>query len=83
MYKDSYLRAAIGAVYSSINSIGYWAADAIKNVNYSYGVYGNSNVSRNISSSNINHSTPVKRQDGSDPSLVQPYITVYFWKRTA
>lgn len=82
MYEDSTLRAAIGAIDQDITCIGYWAANSIKNASYSYGVKGTS-VGSNISNSRINHSTPVRRENGANPSLIQPYITIYFWRRTA
>lgn len=82
MYEDSMLRAAIGAIDQDISRIGYWAANGIKNASYSYGVHGTS-VGSNISNSRINHSTPVRRENGANPSLIQPYIVVYFWRRTA
>lgn len=81
MYKDNKLRAAIGAVNSNTGAIGYIASAAISGKGYTYAVNGT--ASSNIPSSKVNHSTPVYREDGTDPSLVQPYIVVYFWRRTA
>lgn len=80
-HNASDLRAAIGAVNSNAGSIGYQAAGAISGVSYTYAI-----SSGNISISHINHSTPVygttdSQQSGSQ-SLLQPYITVYTWRRT-
>ena len=29
-----------------------------------------------------NHTTKVVRSDGNDATTIQPFITVYFWRRT-
>ncbi len=80
-HNASDLRAAIGAVNNNAGSIGYQATGAISGVSYTYAISAG-----NISISHINHATPVygttDSQQSSSQSLIQPYITVYIWKRT-
>ena len=76
------LAARIGAFDSNIGKIGYAAMANPSNGGFTYGIQGTS--FKDISSSRVNHNTiVVDNVDGKDPSIVQPYITVYFWKRTA
>lgn len=82
LYEDSSLRAAIGAFGNDISAIGYSLSARIKGITYGYGLHASS-VERDIEESRINHATIVKRENGENPSLVQPYITAYFWRRTA
>lgn len=80
-HKASDLRAAIGAVNNNAGSIGYQAGGAIPGISYTYAITGG-----NVAITHINHSTPVygttDTQQSSSQSLLQPYITVYIWKRT-
>lgn len=76
------LAARIGAFDSDIGKIGYAAMANPSGGGFTYGIAGSS--FRDISGSRVNHNTiVVDNVDGKDPSIVQPYITVYFWKRTA
>ena len=79
-YKQ-YLRALIGATNSDTNRIGYRAATPVSGYNYHYSVAGGGSVLANVSY--INHSTLVLDSNGDNPHIVQPYTTVYFWKRIA
>lgn len=73
------LVADIGAVDNNLSYIGYNATDAIKN-NYNRGV--SASAMENVDSKNVNHATTVSGNTANSSSL-QPYITVYIWKRTA
>lgn len=80
--KRRQLAARIGAFDSDIGAIGYAAMGNPSRGGFTYGIRGS--ASSNISASRVNHNTiVVDNADGKDPSIVQPYITVYFWKRTA
>lgn len=80
---DGSLRAAIGAINNNVGALGYDATGPISGVSYNISVQGMSNTSL----TNINHSTRVHGvtdyAQSSSQSLLQPYITVYMWKRTA
>lgn len=76
------LRALIGATNSDIGRIGYQATGRVPSHDYNYSIVGNNTIV-GIPEANINHSTTVKRDDGGEPTTMQPYITVYMWKRTA
>lgn len=76
--KEQHLRAAIGAVNGSDNTLGYATASPISGQNYTYASSGTG-----ISIDRVNHSTLVKTQDGQEPSTLQPYISVYMWVRVA
>lgn len=71
-------RAAIGTINGDIGAIGYATANAISGLSYKYAIGGST---RSISQ--INHSTLVKNEDGTEPTTIQPYIVTYFWRRTA
>lgn len=76
------LAARIGAFDSDIGKIGYAAMANPSGGGFTYGIVGS--AFQNISGNRVNHNTiVVDNIDGKDPSIVQPYITVYFWKRTA
>ena len=75
------LAARIGAFDSDIGKIGYAAMANPSGGGFSYGIAGS--AFRDISGNRVNHNTiVVDNIDGKDPSIVQPYVTVYFWKRT-
>ena len=74
------LRALIGAVDSSANTIGYYAAAKVPSYGYTYAIVGSGSKS-NIANSRINHSTMVKTASGGTPSTLQPYIAAYIWQR--
>ncbi len=76
------LRAAIGATHATTTRIGYMAAEKIPNVSYKYSTNGYDGIG-DVPYEDINHSTMVYQQDGSDPSTLQPYITCYMWKRVS
>lgn len=73
------LRALVGAVDNSPNTIGYYAAAKVPTYGYTYAVVGSSKS--NIANSRINHSTIVKTASGGTPSTLQPYIATYIWQR--
>ena len=76
------LAARIGAFDSDIGKIGYAAMGNPSGGGFTYGIAGSS--FKDISGNRVNHNTiVVDNIDGKDPSIVQPYVTVYFWKRTA
>ena len=77
------LRATIGAYDSNPSKIGYETQAAAVSRGFMYG--GGLNAAEsNIANSRINHSTWVgDPATGNDASVVQPYTTVYMWKRTA
>ena len=76
------LAARIGAFDSDIGKIGYAAMANPSGGGFTYGIAGSS--FKDISGNRVNHNTiVVDNIDGKDPSIVQPYVTVYFWKRTA
>lgn len=76
------LRVLIGATHSSTNRIGYCAESKVDGHNYLYSIAGN-DVVNNVTSTNINHSTLVLRDNGMKPNTLQPFIVCYMWKRTA
>lgn len=84
-HTEGTLKAAIGAVNGDSAALGYQPVSAISGVSYTnnYGVDG---VSPGAIS-NVNHATPVYGSTANSGStaqtVVQPYITVYMWKRTA
>lgn len=76
------MAARIGAFDSDIGKIGYAAQANPSGGGFTYGISGSS--FKDIAGSRVNHNTiVVDNIDGKDPSIVQPYVTVYFWKRTA
>ena len=76
------LAARIGAFDSDIGKIGYAAMGNPSGGGFTYGIAGS--AFKDISGNRVNHNTiVVDNIDGKDPSIVQPYVTVYFWKRTA
>lgn len=75
--KEQLLRAAIGAVNGTDNTLGYATASPISGQNYTY-----ASSWTGISIDRVNHSTLVKKQDGQEPSTLQPYIAMYMWVRT-
>ena len=82
--KNYDLRALIGAVDGNLNSLGYAATGTIPGYTkgqYNRGIFGNS--IGNIGEKPINHTTKVLDSNGNMPTTVQPYLTVYFWRRTA
>lgn len=80
--KTRRLNANIGAFDSMINKIGYEAGDKVGN-GFSYGIYAD--YLQNISGDRVNHGTVVYEVGNGDKNIpmMPPYITVYFWKRTA
>lgn len=80
--KTRRLNANIGAYDSMINKIGYEASDKVGN-GFSYGIWGN--YEQNIASNRVNHGTVVYEVGNGDKNIpmMPPYVTVYFWKRTA
>lgn len=82
LYEDASLRATIGAFGNDIYTLGYVPSGKVKGVGYGYGLHVPT-AEKDIPESKINHATLVKRENGENPSLVQPYITSYFWRRTA
>lgn len=76
------LRAAIGAVNSDINSLGYAASDAIPNTKYNnnLGIAASGNKG---TVTKVNHSTLVRQSNGDPATTVQPWQSVYYWRRTA
>lgn len=76
------MAARIGAFDSDIGKIGYAAQANPGGGGFTYGISGS--PFKDIAGSRVNHNTiVVDNIDGKDPSIVQPYVTVYFWKRTA
>lgn len=76
------MAARIGAFDGDIGKIGYAAQANPGGGGFTYGISGS--PFGDIAGSRVNHNTiVVDNVDGEDPSIVQPYITVYFWKRTA
>ena len=73
------LVADIGAVDNNLGFVGYNATDAIKN-RYNRGI--TANTIDGMDSKIVNHATTVSGNTANSSSL-QPYITVYIWKRTA
>lgn len=73
------LVADIGAIDQNTSSIGYNAVEAIK-TRYAFGIIGNG--MGDISTKNVNHGTSVSGETASSSSL-QPYVTVYIWRRIA
>ena len=82
LYEDASLRATIGAFGNDVFTLGYAPSEKVKGIGYGYGLHVPT-TERDIPESKINHATLVKRENGENPSLVQPYITSYFWRRTA
>lgn len=80
-YKTQPLRALIGATDSDLSKIGYQAGARVPTHDYNRGISGS--AFGGAINSAINHSTVVKRDDGTEPTTLQPYVTVYFWKKTA
>lgn len=82
--KSKGLRALMGSIDNSIDSLGFYATSKVPNIinyKYTYATYGN-NVQRDVSYERINHNTLVTDTDGNDNiSNLQPYITCYMWKR--
>lgn len=79
--KEQTMVARIGAFDSDIGAIGYLATGNPGGAGFTYGIRGP--ASSNISGSRVNHNTQVVNGSGKTPTTVQPYVTVYFWKRTA
>ena len=78
-YKKT-LTAHIGATNNDNTRIGY-AARGSKGGTYSYSLVGSS-VTGNVTA--INHTTAISDEDRHENFwIVPPYITVYFWRRTA
>lgn len=87
-----YLVAAIGATHNSVNRIGYIASSISQyqtNNGIAYAIDGSIGAT-NASARHWNHGTPVAEQNadiaaGETPyvDMMTPYITVYFWRRTA
>jgi hypothetical protein len=75
------LVADMGAVDNKLNYIGYNATDAIKN-RYNRGISASAISEGDMNSKIVNHATTVSGNTANSSSL-QPYITVYIWKRTA
>ena len=81
--KTVVLRAAIGAYDSNSTKIGYDGQNRVANRGFMYGGTWNAGEA-SIANARINHSTWVgDPATGNDASILQPYITVYMWKRTA
>lgn len=77
--KNQQLRALIGAVDGNVNTLGYWAEDIAGIwVRYNMGIIASQEQGERLS----NHTTKVVRSDGNDATTIQPFITVYFWRRT-
>lgn len=82
--KAQTLVAKIGAYDSRTDKIGYTATGKAGNAGFTYGGSFNAAVAESsISTSRINHHTQVDQGNGNPPTTIQPYVTVYFWKRTA
>lgn len=79
--KEQTMVARIGAFDSDIGAIGYAATGNPGGAGFTYGIRGS--ASSNISGNRVNHNTQVVNGSGKNPTTVQPYVTVYFWKRTA
>ena len=87
-----YLVAAIGATHNTINRIGYIASSISQyqaNNGITYAIDGSIGAA-NSSARHWDHGTPVAEQNadiaaGETPyvDMMTPYITVYFWRRTA
>lgn len=80
--KTTKLRALIGAFNNNVLGLGYKATESVDNATSSDNKY-NMTLEGNPAGTvnNINHSTVVRDVNGNDPSLLQPYITCYMWKR--
>lgn len=76
------LHAWIGAFDSNASSIGYCATGNVPNENFLYGGTFN-NLNQNIAAGRVNHATRVTDGNGVDASIMQPYLIVNYWKRTA
>ena len=79
--KEQTMVARIGAFDNDISAIGYLATGNPGGAGFSYGIRGS--ASSNISGNRVNHNTQVVNGSGKTPTTLQPYITVYFWRRTA
>ena len=76
------LHAWIGAFDSNSSTIGYGATGSVPNETFTYGGTFN-NRNDNIAAGRINHATRVTDGNGVDPSVMQPYLIVNYWRRTA
>lgn len=79
--KNQELRALIGATDGDVASLGYTVAGAVvgRETN-AIRVVGKTGSTGTV---NFNHSTPVRTPQNGHASTLQPYETVYIWKRTA
>lgn len=76
------LTAHIGATHNDTNRIGY-AARGGKGGTYSYSLSGQNGATIS-NATTINHTTAVSDQHKEENFwILPPYITVYFWRRTA
>ena len=81
--KNQELRALIGAVQNDAGSIGYYATRPAEEESLHFR-RANMIVNGNAQGQGVytfNHSTVVIRDNGENATTVQPYITVYFWRR--
>ena len=81
--KNQELRALIGAVQNDAGTIGYYATRPAEEESLHFR-RANMRVNGNAQGQGVytfNHSTVVIRDNGENATTVQPYITVYFWRR--
>lgn len=76
------LRAKIGAVDNELSKVGYDVTAPVS-TQYASGIWSKGTEFYSGSISQINHNTDVKQDNNEYPTTIQPYLTTYFWKRTA
>lgn len=86
--KTQGLRALIGAVNSSPGVIGYKTADSLPGYTganaYTYAITSKDGGASTGTVASVNNTTPVLRAaDAKDATTMQPFITLYIWRRTA
>lgn len=80
--KEQVLQAWIGAVDSDTGRIGYKATPPVtKTYDGALWIKGTSSWSGGIGE--VNHNTVVTQSTGRQATTIQPYTTVYMWRRTA
>jgi hypothetical protein len=81
--KSQELKALIGNIDGNTGRMAYVPTGAV-NGQSNYNSYAYQGLNHFFTGGcGYNHATPVKRQNNTDATTVQPYFTCYIWCRTA
>ena len=85
--KTKSLRVLLGWIEGDISKMGQHMTIKVPNIDYNYAwqpTGGMNSTSRVVPNSTINHSTMVADTEGNTSiPILQPYISIYIWRRTA